>query len=154
MSYICIKRCRIFAKAKMFKKRTLEEKIVVRINKSKTNAFILSDFFDLSDRDQIGRVLRKLVKSGFLIRLGQGVYAKTKLSGIQNKRILAASFSSIVKEALAKLKVKTFSSTAEQDYNSGKSTQIPTGLMIAVKGRISRTLSYNGKSIKYERVTQ
>lgn len=138
----------------MLKKRTLEEKIVVRINKSKTNAFIPSDFFDLSDRDQVGRVLRKLVKNEFLIKLGQGVYAKTKLSPIANKRILATSFSSIVKEALTKLKVKTFPSTTEQDYNSGKSTQIPTGLMIAVQSRISRTLTYNGRSIKYERVTE
>lgn len=138
----------------MFKKRTLEEKIIVRINKSKTNAFIPSDFFDLSDRDQVGRVLRKLVKDTFLIKLGQGVYAKTKLSPVANKRILATSFSNIVKEALEKLKVKTFPSTAEQEYNSGKSTQIPTGLMIAVKSRISRTLTYNGRSIKYERITE
>jgi hypothetical protein len=138
----------------MFKKRTLEEKIVVRINKSKTNAFIPSDFFDLSDRDQTGRVLRKLVNTGFLIKLGQGVFAKTKESPVAKKRILAASFPEIVKEALEKLKVKTFPSQAERDYNSGQSTQIPTGLTIAVNSRISRTFTYNGRSIKYERIVQ
>lgn len=138
----------------MFKKRTLEEKIVIRINKSNKNAFIPSDFFDLSDRDQVGRVLRKLVQKEFLIKLGQGVFAKTKTSPITKKRILATSFSFVAKEALAKLNVKTFPSQAEQDYNSGKSTQIPTGLMIAVNSRISRTLTYNGRSIKYERITQ
>lgn len=138
----------------MLKKRTLEEKIVVRINKSKTNAFIPSDFFDLSDRDQVGRVLRKLVKNSFLIKLGQGVFAKTKKSPISDKCILAASFSTIVKEALAKLKIKTYPSQAEKDYNMGVSTQVPTGLMIAVDSRISRVLTYNGRSIKYERVVQ
>lgn len=135
----------------MLKKRTLEEKIIVRINKSKTNAFIPSDFFDLSDRDQVGRVLRKLVQNGFLIKLGQGVFAKTKQSPFTEKRILAASFSDVVKEALIKLNVKIQPSQAEKDYNSGSSTQIPTGLMIAVKSRISRTLTYNGRTIRYER---
>ena len=38
-----------------------------RINKSKVSAFILSDFYDLSDRDQVGRVLRKMVKEQLVI---------------------------------------------------------------------------------------
>lgn len=137
----------------MLKNRTLEEKIITRINKSKSNAFILSDFRDLSDKNQISRVLRKLVKREFLVKLGQGIYAKTKLSPVGNKRILGTSFPDIAKEALEKLKIKTFPSQAEFDYNSGKSTQVPTGLRIAVNKRVFRKISYNGRQISYEQST-
>ena len=41
---------------------TLEAKMRYRINKSKISAIISSDFYDLSDRDQVGRILRKFVK--------------------------------------------------------------------------------------------
>lgn len=136
----------------MLKKRTLKEKIIVRLNKSNKSAFILPEFFDLSDRDQVGRVLRYLVKEGVLIKIGQGVFAKAVRSPISQKIILADSFQEVAKEALAKLKVKTFPTSAEKEYNSGLSTQVPTGLMIGVKGRISRVLSYNGRRIKYERI--
>lgn len=134
----------------MLKKRTLEEKIIVRINKSHSNAFISSDFFDLSDRNQISRALRKLVQNGFIIKLGQGVFAKTKQSPFSEKRILVASFSDIVKEALIKLNIKVQPSQAEKDYNLGMSEQVPTGLVIAVKKRVDRKFTYNGKTIKFE----
>lgn len=134
----------------MLKKITLEEKIIVRINKSHSNAFISSDFFDLSDRNQISRALRKLVQNGFIIKLGQGVFAKTKQSPFSEKRILVASFSDIVKEALIKLNIKIQPSQAEKDYNLGMSEQVPTGLVIAVKKRVDRKFTYNGKTIKFE----
>lgn len=93
----------------MLKNRTLEEKIITRINKSKSNAFILSDFRDLSDKNQVSRVLRKLVNNEFLFKLGQGIYTKTKVSPIGNKRILIASFSEIVKRSAGKIKNQNFS---------------------------------------------
>ncbi|MEG1480217.1 MAG: hypothetical protein RSD41_04355, partial [Kiritimatiellia bacterium] len=101
------------------KKRTLEDKIKLRINKSNKTAFVSSDFFDLSDVDQVGRVLRTLVKEEYLIKLGRGVFAKTKESAILKKRILAKSFSEVAKEALGKLNIKIFSSQAEKDYDAG-----------------------------------
>ena len=48
-------------------KRTLLERILLRIKKSKDNSFILKDFNDLVkeyDYDQVLRVLRILVKNG------------------------------------------------------------------------------------------
>ena len=52
---------------------------------------------------------------------------------------------------MEKLKIKTFPSQAELDYNSGKSTQVPTGLRIAVNKHVSRKISYNGRTITYEK---
>jgi hypothetical protein len=38
-------------------KKKLEDKITYRIKRSSYSTFVLSDFFDLSDRDQILRAL-------------------------------------------------------------------------------------------------
>lgn len=135
------------------KTRTLEEKMRTRIKKSTKVAFILSDFFDLSDRDQVGRVLRKLTQEAVVFKLGQGVYGKSKMSELFGRPVLAKSFPEVAKEALNKLNIKTFPSRAEVAYNAQESTQVPTGLVIGVNKRVSRTLSYNGKSIKYEHVS-
>ena len=134
------------------KKRTLEEKIRLRMNKSNQTAFINSDFFDLSDQDQVGRVLRKMVQNEDLIKLGRGVFAKTKYSAFLRKKTLAGAFPDTARQALAKLKIKVFPSTAEREYSIGTSPQVPTGLMVGINKRVSRRISYNGRSIKYEQV--
>ncbi len=133
------------------KRKSLKNRMLLRIKKSNKTAFISSDFFDLSDKDQVGRVLRFLVKEQILIKLGRGIFAKTKQSLLGDKKILAKDFPTVAREALEKLKIRTFPTKAEQDYNAGLSTQIPTGLMVAVNKRVARTISYNGRSIKYER---
>ena len=51
----------------------LEKRIQYRIKKSKDAVFMLSDFLDLSDRDQIMRALRKLIQKSLIIKVGQGV---------------------------------------------------------------------------------
>jgi hypothetical protein len=43
-----------------------------------------------------------------------------------------------------------YPSTADKDYNSGKSTQVPTGLSIGVKSRVRRTIGYGGYHIHYD----
>jgi len=134
---------------------TLEARVRSQIMASSSNAFVYSDFIHVTaDKDQLGRVLRKLARKGDLTKIGKGVYARTIESRISKERILAASFPEIAIEALKKLQVATYPSKAEIDYNAGKSTQVPTGLMIGVNKRISLKLSYRGRSIKYEKVAK
>lgn len=134
------------------KKPTLEKKIRLRMKKSNKIAFISSDFFDLSDQDQVGRILRKMVREEDIIKLGRGIFAKTKYSSILKKKILAGAFPDVARQALNKLKIKVFPSTAEKAYDAKTSTQVPTGLMVGINKRVARNISYNGRSIKYERV--
>jgi hypothetical protein len=125
-----------------------------RINRSKGTVFTPKSFFDLSDRDQIGRVLRQFVADGLLIKFGQGLYAKTKRSSLTGKLIPAKPLPELAREALSnKLDVKVVSSKEVKHYNQGTSTQVPTGRVIAVKGRVSRKMAYDGKSIKYQYVS-
>ena len=128
---------------------TLKEKIKYRIKRKKDSVFILSDFDDLSDKDQIGRILRGLVKKGILVKVGQGLYAKTKISLLSGNRILEKSLIEIAKEVLEKYNYKIGKTKYEKLYEEGKSTQLPTGRMIAVEGRINRKIEYNGVEIEY-----
>ncbi len=136
--------------------KTLKTKVKYRISRSRGAVFTPRDFFDLSDRDQVGRVLRQLISEGVLVKFGQGLYAKAKRSSLTGKLIPVKSLPELAKEALSdklKVKVKVVRSTDLEWYNAGGTTQIPTGRVIAVKGRVSRKMAYGGKSIKYQYVS-
>jgi len=38
-----------------------------------------------------------------------------------------------------------------QDYNTGRTTQVPTGRVVAVRGRIRRKIGFNGIFLSFER---
>lgn len=133
---------------------TLKSKIKYRISRSKNAVFVPSDFFDLSDRDQVGRVLRQLIKEEMVIKFGQGLFAKAKRSSLTGKLIPIKPLPELAVEALTqKLNVEVVSSKELQEYNSAISSQVPTGRVIAVKGRVSRQMSYDGKSIQFQYVS-
>ena len=55
-------------------------------------------------------------------------------------------------EALKRLGVEIAQTRLEQDYNVGRTTQVPTGRVVAVRGRIRRKIGYDGISLSFERV--
>ena len=133
---------------------SLKSKIKYRISRSKSVVFTPKDFFDLSDRDQVGRVLRQLLQEGKLIKFGVGLFAKAKLSSLTGKLIPIKPLPELAREALTeKLNVKVVSTEEFERYNASQTTQVPTGRVIAVKGRVSRKMAYDGKSIKYQYVS-
>jgi hypothetical protein len=135
----------------MDKKRFLEDKIELRISLKKCDIFLREDFEDLGGYDQVGRAIRNLVRKGLLINIGYGLYAKTKISPLNGARLPSKRLPLLAKEALDRLGVKASSSSMEEDYNAGRSTQVPTGRLIAVNSRISRKIGYNGAYVNFER---
>ena len=134
--------------------KALKNKIEYRISRSTGVVFTPQDFLDLAGRDQVGRALRKLMAEEFLIRFGHGLYAKAKRSSVTGKLIPVKPLPDLAREALTeKLKVKVLASKEFERYNSGQSKQVPTGRVVAVKGRVSRKMAYDGKSIKYQYFT-
>ena len=131
---------------------TLQSRVSYRIKRSKDSVFLREDFNDIGGYDQIGRVLRQLVKGEVLIYLGYGTYARAKKSAISGKTVPEKPLRELAQEAMQKLGVKTMPSAAEQAYNEGKSTQVPTGRVIGVQGRVARKLGYDGKYISFEKV--
>jgi hypothetical protein len=131
----------------------LEQQIQNFIAEKRRLVFLRSDFEELSsDYDQVGRAIRKLVKKGRLLKVGYGLYTKTKTSKVSGKFIPRATIQEIGYACLKRLKVKTGQSQSEQEYNLGRSTQVPTGRVIAVRGRITRKIGYNGIPLTFEKI--
>lgn len=130
----------------------LEEKIQRYIDRKRRLIFLRVDFEEVCpDYDQVGRALKKLVQKGKLLKVGYGLYAKAKRSSVSGKIIPRSTLQEIGNQCLRRLKVKTAQSQAQRDYNQGISTQVPTGRVIAVKGRITRKIGYNGILLKFEK---
>lgn len=131
---------------------TLKDKIQYRIKKSKDIVFLVKDFLDLSDRDQILRVLRTLVKENLLIKVGKGIYSKAIKSEILDKFIPADNLRNIAISAMKKLGVEVVPTAAEIAYNNKTTTQVPNGFIIGVNKRVSRIISYGKATIQYETI--
>lgn len=131
---------------------TLEGKITYRVKRSKTPVFVRDDFKDIGGYDQVGRILRGLVNQGFLVSLGYGTYARSRKSSVSGAVVPEKPLPELARELLKKLGVPIVPSSAEVAYNSGKSTQVPTGRVIGVKGRIIRRIGYNGRYISFEKI--
>lgn len=90
---------------------------------------------------------------GTLVKIGYGLYARATASPLSGKTIPTKNLPALGVEALERLNVEMTISSSAQAYNAGLSTQVPTGRVIAVKGRISRKIGYDGKYVIFERVS-
>jgi hypothetical protein len=61
-----------------------------------------------------------------------------------------APLPTLAREALERLGVEVVPSALESDYNAGKTTQVSTGRMIAINGRMNRKIGYGGTYVSYE----
>jgi len=130
--------------------------ILDRIKRSVANrddgVFLRSEFERFGSPAQVGRALSQLTRSGALVRLGLGVYAKAKPSVLTGKPIPARPLEVLAPEVLKKLGITVTPSRLTQDYNAGRSTQLPSGIVLNTgKRRIARKLSFNGQAVQYER---
>ena len=64
-------------------------------------------------------MLRKLVREGRLVRVGQGLYARARPSMTSGEPVPVGGLGAL-KEALRRVGVETLPSRLEQAYNAGK----------------------------------
>jgi Family of unknown function (DUF6088) len=137
----------------MKKVKTVQDRIANRIARSKREVFVRKDFKDIADYDQVGRSLRMLEAKGKIIKIGYGLYAKAAISPLSNRIIPRKGLRDLAIEALKKLNVEVVPSSYDQAYNEGRTTQIPTGRVVGVKGRVTRKIGYEGKYVTFEYAT-
>jgi hypothetical protein len=128
----------------------LQTRVMKRIARKRGDVFLRADFRDLGGYDQVGRVLRGLVRNGRLLKIGYGIYTRAVKSPFGDKPVPPKGLATLT-EALKRLGVEVAQTRLEQDYNAGRTTQVPTGRVVAVRGRIRRKLGYNGVSLSFER---
>lgn len=131
--------------------KNLEARLLKRIDRKRCDVFLRSDFSDLGGYDQVGRVLRLLVRKGRLLKIGQGLYARASKSPFDDTPAPLKGISSLAKEALERLGIESIPTRLEQEYNTGRTTQVPSGRTIGVTKRVRRKIGYNGIYVSFER---
>ena len=129
----------------------LETRLLKRIDRKRGDVFLRSDFKDLGGYDQVGRVLRGLVKKGVLLKVSYGLYTRAVKSPFSDNPMPPKGLTTL-KEALTRVGVEIAQTRLERDYNAGRTTQVPTGRVVAVRGRVRRKIGYNGVNLSFERV--
>jgi hypothetical protein len=130
--------------------------IADRIKRSVSNrnadVFVFNDFDSFGSASQVGRALSGLTADGTLVKLGKGVYARAKASVLSGKPIPVKPLEVLAPQILQKYGVKLKEARLTNAYNSGRSTQVPTGIVLNTgKRRITRKIGFNGKLVQYER---
>ncbi len=131
-------------------RETLEARIAKRIDRKRGDVFLRADFADLGGYDQVGRVLHQLVHAGKLLKVGFGLYARAIPARLGTRPVPPKGLTTL-REALERVGIRTFPSHALEDYNAGRTTQVPTGRVVAVRRRVRRKIGYNGISLSFER---
>ncbi len=133
-------------------KKTLEDRILKLIKGSKDNVFLRKEFDGLDDYDQVGRVLRGLVKKGVLVKAGYGIYVKARVSSLTGNFIPVITIHDIAMDALTKLGVNYEWGRAVKKYNEGKTTQVPAFPALNIgNSRVTRKIFFAYKTIRFER---
>jgi len=127
----------------------LEARLLERIRRMRRNVFLRADFSELGGYDQIGRALRTLVKRSELLKVGQGLYARARTSPLSGRLVPAKGLGTL-REALARVGIETVPTQLEQDYEAGRTTQVPTGRVVGVRTRVRRKIGYGGVQLGYE----
>ena len=120
-----------------------------RLSRSKRYVFMRADFKDIAGYDRIGRVLRDLVESGELLKVGYGVYTKARKNPITGRIMPACPGGSdaVILEALERLDVGYSFGRSSAKYLSGESTQIPAYTQIETPYRFKRRLSIGNSQL-------
>ncbi|WP_027210224.1 DUF6088 family protein [Burkholderia sp. WSM2232] len=130
----------------------LETRVVRAIRRRRSVVVLRSELSGLGSQSQLTRVLAKLVASGRLVRVGRGIYAKTRINRFTGRPAPAATFESIAAEAFRKLGIAVGPGTVARDYNAGRSTQIPMVAVVTTgRRRINRRIQVGTKRVMYER---
>src|SRR6266852_3439158 len=109
------------------KPKTLENRVVQRLARQGGDVFLRDDFADLGGYDQIGRVLRQLVRTGQLVKIGHGLYTRAAPSPFDGTPAPVKGLRALAAEALGRLGIETTPTRLEQAYNAGQTTQVPAG---------------------------
>jgi hypothetical protein len=133
-------------------KSNSETRVLRSIAARPSVVILRAELSHLTSSAHLTRILARLVKSGRLVRVGQGIYAKTRRNKFTGKPAPAATFEEIAREALRKLGIDVTPGEAARDYNAGRTTQIPVLAAVDTgRRRITRRIQLGSRYLTYER---
>jgi hypothetical protein len=81
------------------KPETLETRLLKSIDRKRGDVFLRADFGDRGGYDQVGRALRQLVREGRLVKIGQGLYARSRPSITSGEPVPVGGLSALKESA-------------------------------------------------------
>jgi hypothetical protein len=130
----------------------IENSIALFIERQQDVVILRSELANMGSPAQVGRVLSKFVRTGMLVRVSIGIYARTRPNRFTGRLAPAATFEAIAAEVFRKLGIDVTPSVVARDYNAGKSTQIPMAPIVNTgRRRISRKIQVGSRAVIYER---
>jgi len=129
----------------------LEDRIRRSILQRAGNVVLRADFTGMGSSSQITEALKSLQIKMVIVRIGTGVYARTRKSSVTGEIIPAGSLETLAPEVFRRLGVSVTAGAAAKAYNAGKTTQLP-GTFVANTGsrRIRREIVVGGRKVTYE----
>src|SRR5262245_8729818 len=114
--------------------QSLRYKILERI-RSMSDMIIMRSALAYQDSPRkLTHALQKLVKENQLVRLGYGIYGRLFFSPYTNRYCLDGFILGVGREVLDKLQISWLPAQCEEDYNEGRSQQIPVNPTTRIKG--------------------
>ena len=123
---------------------TIQDRLVDRVKRADHSVFLRADFADIADYAQVGRGLRNMVKEGLLMKIGHGLYVRTRVNRINGKLMpdSIAGALGVLLEALKRLGIGYQFDQVSQKYYDGKSTQVPANPIVIPKNpRVTRKIA-------------
>lgn len=131
---------------------SVKQRILDYLSLSENDGFIRREFDQFGTKGQIDKAISCLIEEKKLVRVGLGIYAKSRPSRISEKAVLLADMMKISEEALQKLGVIVTAGRAYKDLASGKSTQVPMIPILNVgTSRTKRKIAFGPYEVTYER---
>jgi hypothetical protein len=130
---------------------TIETRMLQYVRGRHRRIVLREDLTGIGSAASLSRALRALQSRGVLVRIGMGIYAKTRVSSVTGRRVPAGSLEALSVEALNRLGVKVRPGRAAQAYNAGATTQLPGSFVVNTGSRrISRKITAGGRSLGLE----
>ncbi len=128
-----------------------EYKTINRLKAIRGSVVLRKDFDGIASYRQISRTLKELMAEKKLVKIGAGIYAKSYSSKYTNIPLIKNGTDSALRGALKRLNVVYESGSAENDYNEGRSTQIPVYNIVKLKSRCRRRIGYGNSELIFEK---
>jgi hypothetical protein len=130
---------------------SIEYKALNCLKTIRGSVILRKDFNDLGSYRQVSRALNKLIEDKKLVKIGAGIYAKAYLSKYSNLPLIKNGVDSTLRKALKRLGVAYEPGSAEQEYNQGKTTQVPVRNIVRLKSRCRRRIGYKNSELIFEK---
>lgn len=129
----------------------LEARLLKAINRQAGLVVLRSDVASLGSTSQVSSALRVLVDRGILVRIGVGLYAKTRVNSFTGETVPAGSLETVATQALQRLGIRVSVGAAAAEYNAAGTSQLPRDFVVNTgKRRIRRKIIVGGRGLRHE----